>query len=69
MHTGRLDLIDLKHIRYVRLGTRDLAGAAHFAREMRAWYELRQRGVRIVFGPGRHPTSSAVFLYLGGRTG
>jgi 2,3-dihydroxy-p-cumate/2,3-dihydroxybenzoate 3,4-dioxygenase len=36
---------------------------------MRAWYELRQRGVRIVFGPGRHPTSGAVFLYFEGPDG
>ncbi len=33
---------------------------------MRAWYLLRERGVRILFGPGRHPTSGAVFLYFAG---
>jgi 2,3-dihydroxy-p-cumate/2,3-dihydroxybenzoate 3,4-dioxygenase len=36
---------------------------------MRAWYFLREEGVRIVFGPGRHPTSSAVFLYFEGPDG
>jgi 2,3-dihydroxy-p-cumate/2,3-dihydroxybenzoate 3,4-dioxygenase len=36
---------------------------------MRAWYFLREKGVRIVFGPGRHPTSSAVFLYFEGPEG
>jgi 2,3-dihydroxy-p-cumate/2,3-dihydroxybenzoate 3,4-dioxygenase len=36
---------------------------------MRAYYFLRERGVRIVFGPGRHPTSSAVFLYFEGPDG
>jgi len=36
---------------------------------MRAWYFLRENGVRIVFGPGRHPTSSAVFLYYEGPDG
>lgn len=36
---------------------------------MRAWYWLRERGVRIVFGPGRHPTSGAVFLYFEGPDG
>ncbi|MFN0182274.1 MAG: VOC family protein [Aquabacterium sp.] len=36
---------------------------------MRAWYQLRERGVRIVFGPGRHPTSGAVFLYFEGPDG
>ena len=36
---------------------------------MRAWYRLRKAGVRIVFGPGRHPTSGAVFLYFAGPDG
>ena len=33
---------------------------------MRAWYQLTRMGVRIVFGPGRHPTSGATFLYFEG---
>ena len=33
---------------------------------MRSYYFLREKGVRIVFGPGRHPSSSAVFLYFEG---
>jgi 2,3-dihydroxy-p-cumate/2,3-dihydroxybenzoate 3,4-dioxygenase len=33
---------------------------------MRSWYLLKEHGVRIVFGPGRHPTSGAVFLYFEG---
>jgi 2,3-dihydroxy-p-cumate/2,3-dihydroxybenzoate 3,4-dioxygenase len=36
---------------------------------MRAWYQLKQLGVKIVFGPGRHPTSGAVFLYFEGPNG
>lgn len=36
---------------------------------MRAFYTLQQQGVRIVFGPGRHPTSGAVFLYFEGPDG
>lgn len=36
---------------------------------MRAYYFLRERDVRIVFGPGRHPTSSAIFLYFEGPDG
>jgi 2,3-dihydroxy-p-cumate/2,3-dihydroxybenzoate 3,4-dioxygenase len=36
---------------------------------MRAWYFLKSRDVRIVFGPGRHPTSGAVFLYFEGPDG
>lgn len=33
---------------------------------MRSFYFLREQGVKIVFGPGRHPSSSAVFLYFEG---
>jgi 2,3-dihydroxy-p-cumate/2,3-dihydroxybenzoate 3,4-dioxygenase len=33
---------------------------------MRAWYLLRKLDVPIAFGPGRHPTSGAKFLYFRG---
>ncbi|MBK8740780.1 MAG: VOC family protein [Betaproteobacteria bacterium] len=36
---------------------------------MRAYYFLKERNVKIVFGPGRHPTSSAIFLYFEGPDG
>lgn len=36
---------------------------------MRAWYFLKEQDVKIVFGPGRHPTSSAMFLYFEGPDG
>jgi len=36
---------------------------------MRAYYQLKEAGVRIVFGPGRHPTSGACFLYFEGPDG
>ena len=36
---------------------------------MRSWYLLREKGVRVVFGPGRHPTSGAMFLYFDGPDG
>ena len=36
---------------------------------MRAYYFLREQGVPIVFGPGRHPTSTAIFLYFAGPDG
>ena len=36
---------------------------------MRSYYFLRENGVKIVFGPGRHPTSGAVFLYFEGPDG
>ena len=36
---------------------------------MRAYYFLRDQGIAIRFGPGRHPTSGAVFLYFEGPDG
>lgn len=43
---------------------------ASFDDVMRAWYLLRdQRGIRIVFGPGRHTSSGATFLYFEGLDG
>ena len=33
---------------------------------MRSFYFLQKRNVKIVFGPGRHPTSGARFLYFQG---
>jgi 2,3-dihydroxy-p-cumate/2,3-dihydroxybenzoate 3,4-dioxygenase len=36
---------------------------------MRAFYLLQDHGVKILFGPGRHPTSGAVFLYFVGPDG
>jgi 2,3-dihydroxy-p-cumate/2,3-dihydroxybenzoate 3,4-dioxygenase len=33
---------------------------------MRSWYFLQERQVKIRFGPGRHPSSSAMFLYFEG---
>ncbi|HVW67984.1 MAG TPA: VOC family protein [Steroidobacteraceae bacterium] len=36
---------------------------------MRSYYLLREQGVRIRFGPGRHPTSGATFLYFEGPDG
>jgi 2,3-dihydroxy-p-cumate/2,3-dihydroxybenzoate 3,4-dioxygenase len=42
---------------------------ASFDDVMRSWYFLRGKGVRTVFGPGRHPTSGATFLYFEGPDG
>jgi 2,3-dihydroxy-p-cumate/2,3-dihydroxybenzoate 3,4-dioxygenase len=36
---------------------------------MRNWYFLKDSGVRVVFGPGREPTSSAIFVYFEGPGG
>ncbi|WP_300014366.1 VOC family protein [Pseudonocardia sp.] len=35
----------------------------------RNWHALRERGVEIEMGPGRHPQSGAVFLYFLGPEG
>ncbi|MCB1713717.1 MAG: VOC family protein [Candidatus Competibacteraceae bacterium] len=36
---------------------------------MKAYYRMKEAGIRIVFGPGRHPTSGACFLYFEGPDG
>ncbi|MFF2520935.1 VOC family protein [Streptomyces liangshanensis] len=36
---------------------------------MRSWHFLRERGVEIEMGPGRHPQSTAIFLYFKGPEG
>lgn len=36
---------------------------------MRSWHVLEQLGVEIEMGPGRHPQSTAVFLYFKGPEG
>lgn len=36
---------------------------------MRAYYVMQERGVKVLFGPGRHPTSGAIFLYFVGPDG
>ena len=36
---------------------------------MRAWNFLRDNGVRILFGPGREPTSTAIYLQFEGPDG
>jgi 2,3-dihydroxy-p-cumate/2,3-dihydroxybenzoate 3,4-dioxygenase len=36
---------------------------------MRSYYFLRDQNVKIRFGPGRHPTSGAMFLYFDGPDG
>lgn len=36
---------------------------------MRSYYMLKEHGIPIKFGPGRHPTSGAIFLYFEGPDG
>jgi 2,3-dihydroxy-p-cumate/2,3-dihydroxybenzoate 3,4-dioxygenase len=54
----------------------DRAGIQHINHQvetgddvMRSFYFLSERQVPMVFGPGRHPTSSARFLYFEGPDG
>ena len=54
----------------------DRAGIQHINHQvatgddvMRSFYFLSERRVPMVFGPGRHPTSSARFLYFEGPDG
>lgn len=36
---------------------------------MRSWHFLQEQGVEIEMGPGRHPQSTAIFLYFKGPEG
>jgi 2,3-dihydroxy-p-cumate/2,3-dihydroxybenzoate 3,4-dioxygenase len=36
---------------------------------MKSWYFLKDKGVKILLGPGRHPLSTAVMLYFRGPDG
>ena len=55
---------------------RDDTGLAHINFQvasiddiMRSWHFLEDNGVEIEMGPGRHPQSTAVFLYFKGPEG
>ena len=61
----RLALLPAKH-----------AGIYHIAHHvssiddiMRAWYFMQENNVRVVFGPGREPTSNAIFVHFEGPDG
>jgi 2,3-dihydroxy-p-cumate/2,3-dihydroxybenzoate 3,4-dioxygenase len=36
---------------------------------MRSYYWLKQQGVKIIYGPGRHPISTAMMVYFEGPDG
>ena len=36
---------------------------------MKSYYFLKEKDVKIVLGPGRHPLSTAVMLYFHGPDG
>lgn len=50
----------IQHINHQMASTDDI---------QRAYHHIRERNVPIVFGPGKHPTSSARFLYFEGPDG
>lgn len=50
----------IQHVNHQMAGTDDIQRAYNF---------IRERNVRVVFGPGKHPTSSARFLYFEGPDG
>jgi 2,3-dihydroxy-p-cumate/2,3-dihydroxybenzoate 3,4-dioxygenase len=69
-----LRITDVHHA--IALFPSDRAGIQHINHQvesgddiMRSYQFLKERSVRIVFGPGRHPTSSARFLYFEGPDG
>jgi 2,3-dihydroxy-p-cumate/2,3-dihydroxybenzoate 3,4-dioxygenase len=69
-----LRIDDVHHA--IALFPSDRAGIQHINHQvetgddvMRSYYFLRAHNVRITFGPGRHPTSSARFLYFEGPDG
>ena len=51
------DKVGIQHINFQVASIDDI---------MRAWYLFQEIGVPVVFGPGRHPTSTAKFLYFRG---
>ncbi|KAB0620577.1 VOC family protein [Castellaniella defragrans] len=59
-HQMALFATDHKGIQHINFQVREVDDV------MRAWYFLQERGTRIVFGPGRHPTSGGNFLYFEG---
>jgi 2,3-dihydroxy-p-cumate/2,3-dihydroxybenzoate 3,4-dioxygenase len=69
-----LRITDVHHA--IALFQSDRAGVQHINHQvesgddvMRSLHFLKERRVRIVFGPGRHPSSSARFLYFEGPDG
>jgi 2,3-dihydroxy-p-cumate/2,3-dihydroxybenzoate 3,4-dioxygenase len=69
-----LRITDVHHA--IALFPSDRAGIQHINHQvesgddiMRSYHFLKERSIRMVFGPGRHPTSSARFLYFEGPDG
>lgn len=71
---GDIPLMRVNEIHHtIALLASDRAGIQHINHQvqsnddvLRSYYYLEERDVEIVFGPGRHPTSGARFLYFKG---
>lgn len=71
---GDAPLMSFDHIHHrLALFPTDCAGIQHVNYQvdsidaiMRSWYFMQERQIKIRFGPGRHPTSNAMFLYFEG---
>lgn len=71
---GDVPLLRIDEIHHkIALFPSDRAGIQHINHQVesaddvqRSYNFLRERGITVVFGPGRHPTSSARFLYFEG---
>jgi 2,3-dihydroxy-p-cumate/2,3-dihydroxybenzoate 3,4-dioxygenase len=74
---GEAPLLRINEVHHsIALFPTDRAGIQHINHQvesaddiMRSYRFLSERQVRIVFGPGRHPSSSAKFLYFEGPDG
>ena len=71
---GNSPLLRIDQVHHsIALFQSDRAGIQHINHQvetgddvMRSYHFLREKGVKMVFGPGRHPSSSARFLYFEG---
>lgn len=74
---GDAGLLSFDHVHHrIALFPADAPGIQHINFQvdsiddvMRSWYFLSSQQVRVVFGPGRHATSGAMFLYFEGPDG
>src|SRR5262249_44612043 len=74
---GEAPLLRINEVHHsIALFPTDRAGIQHINHQvesaddvMRSFRFLSERQIRIVFGPGRHPSSSAKFLYFEGPDG
>src|SRR5437016_3339094 len=76
-HVGDAPVLRINEVHHsIAMFPTDRSGIQHINHQvesaddvMRSFRFLKERQVRIVFGPGRHPSSSAKFLYFEGPDG